>query len=242
MWLIIHSRVIKKKSYPQDADPAASTKRPQQGLARDVQFGLPHRNSPPSEIRIPRPITLESQFRLRAAYVQSASPAECRLVEEVLAGSFLDELPARLIGDKAYDPDRLDRQLEQEYGIELIAPNRRRRRTTQGARQLRRYKKAGRWSGYSPGCTISAWSPAGNIASKTSSGSSILPASNCCSNIYETASRSALPISAMAFTTETRSTGSAVGALYESPPRIAVGCQEGELETCRVEIWERVRR
>ena len=41
-----------------------------------------------------------------AVSVQSASPAECQLVEEVLAGSFLDELPARLIGDKAYDSDR----------------------------------------------------------------------------------------------------------------------------------------
>jgi hypothetical protein len=32
----------------------------------------------------------------------------------------LDELPARLIGDKAYDSDPLDAQLEQDYGIELI--------------------------------------------------------------------------------------------------------------------------
>jgi hypothetical protein len=43
-------------------------------------------------------------------------------VEEVLAGSFLDELPALLIGDKAYDSDALDQKLESEYGIELIAP------------------------------------------------------------------------------------------------------------------------
>jgi hypothetical protein len=28
----------------------------------------------------------------------------------------------RLIGDKAYDSDQLDRQLAAEYGIELIAP------------------------------------------------------------------------------------------------------------------------
>ena len=75
--------------------------------------------------------------------VQSASPAECTLVEEVLAGSFLDELPARLIGDKAYDSDGLDRKLEGEYGIELIAPNRRNRKKTQDRRQLRRYRK--RW-------------------------------------------------------------------------------------------------
>jgi hypothetical protein len=32
-----------------------------------------------------------------AVSVDSASPAECQLVEYVLAGSFLDELPARLI-------------------------------------------------------------------------------------------------------------------------------------------------
>jgi hypothetical protein len=73
--------------------------------------------------------------------VQSASPAECQLVEEVLAGSFLDELPARLIGDKAYDSDRLDEKLKKQYSIELIAPNRRRRGKTQDGRLLRRYKK-----------------------------------------------------------------------------------------------------
>jgi hypothetical protein len=63
-----------------------------------------------------------------AVSVQSASPAECKLVEEVLAGSFLDELPERLIGDKAYDSDKLDQQLKDEYGIEMIAPNRGKRR------------------------------------------------------------------------------------------------------------------
>lgn len=78
-----------------------------------------------------------------AVSVQSASPNECQLIEEVLAGSFLDELPARLIGDKAYDSDRLDQKLQAEYGIELIAPNRGRRSKTQDGRKLRRYKK--RW-------------------------------------------------------------------------------------------------
>jgi len=57
-----------------------------------------------------------------AVSVESASPAECKLVEDVLAGSFLDQLPARLIGDKAYDSDPLDEKLATEYGIELIAP------------------------------------------------------------------------------------------------------------------------
>lgn len=54
--------------------------------------------------------------------MESASPAECHLVEDALAASFLDELPARLIGDKAYDSDGLDRKLAAEYGIEMIAP------------------------------------------------------------------------------------------------------------------------
>jgi transposase len=79
-----------------------------------------------------------------AVSVQSASPHETQLVEEVLAGSFLDELPARLIGDKAYDSDPLDRDLQKEYDIELIAAHRAaRQHKTQDGRALRRYKK--RW-------------------------------------------------------------------------------------------------
>lgn len=78
-----------------------------------------------------------------AVSVQSASPHESKLVEEALAGSFLDELPARLIGDKAYDSDRLDEKLATEYGIDLIAPNRENRGQTQDGRKLRRYKR--RW-------------------------------------------------------------------------------------------------
>ena len=78
-----------------------------------------------------------------AVSVQSASPAECQLVEEVLAASFLDELPARLIGDKAYDSDGLDEKLATEYGIDMIAPHRGRRTQTQDRRKLRRYRR--RW-------------------------------------------------------------------------------------------------
>jgi transposase len=44
-----------------------------------------------------------------------------------------------MIGDRAYDSDRLDERLRQEHGIEPIAPNRRRRRRTQDGRPLRRY-------------------------------------------------------------------------------------------------------
>lgn len=64
-------------------------------------------------------------------------------MEAVLAGCFLDELPARLIGDKAYDSDALDKQMS-EYGVEMISPNRvNRRQKTQDGRALRRYKR--RW-------------------------------------------------------------------------------------------------
>jgi transposase len=78
-----------------------------------------------------------------AVTVDSASPHETKLVEETLAGSFLDELPARLIGDRAYDSDPLDRRLKRDYGIELIAPNRENRSPTRDGRKLRRYKR--RW-------------------------------------------------------------------------------------------------
>lgn len=64
-------------------------------------------------------------------------------MEPVLAGSFLDELPARLVGDKAYDSDKLDEKLAEDYDIELIAPNRRHRSKTQDGRKLRRYRR--RW-------------------------------------------------------------------------------------------------
>jgi transposase len=77
-----------------------------------------------------------------AISIESASPHESQLVDGVLGHSFLNTLP--LIGDKAYDSDRLDRDLAQRYGIEMIAPHRVERRTpTQDGRPLRRYRR--RW-------------------------------------------------------------------------------------------------
>jgi transposase len=79
-----------------------------------------------------------------AVSIESASPHESQLVEGVLGHSFLNTLPARLIGDRAYDSDRLDRDLAERYGIEMIAPHRGERRTpTQDGRPLRRYRR--RW-------------------------------------------------------------------------------------------------
>ena len=80
-----------------------------------------------------------------AVSVQAASPHESQLVEEALGHSFLDELPARLIGDKAYDSYGLDRQMQAQYGIEVIAPHRgNRKEPTQDGRPLRRYRR--RWT------------------------------------------------------------------------------------------------
>ena len=74
--------------------------------------------------------------------VASASPHEVTLVEETVEQRFVEEKPERIIGDKAYDSDPLDQNM-QEQGIEMIAPNRKNRRKTQDGRKLRRYKR--RW-------------------------------------------------------------------------------------------------
>lgn len=64
-------------------------------------------------------------------HVASASPHEVTLVEDTLDRTFTNELPNRLIGDKAYDSDKLDAKLEEDWGIEMIAPNRKKRSKTQ---------------------------------------------------------------------------------------------------------------
>ena len=78
-----------------------------------------------------------------AVDVASASPAEVRLVGKILDARFIEEVPERLIGDKAYDSDGLAAELG-SAGIELIAPHRRNRKhKTQDGRPLRRYRR--RW-------------------------------------------------------------------------------------------------
>lgn len=78
-----------------------------------------------------------------AVHVASASPHEPHLVLATLDVRFLPDLPTRLIGDRGYDSDQLDLILQERYGIEMIAPNRARRRPTQDHRPLRRYRR--RW-------------------------------------------------------------------------------------------------
>ncbi len=65
-------------------------------------------------------------------------------METTLQERFVDELPEKLIGDKAYDSDPLDERLAQ-MGVEMIAPHKTNRvkPKTQDGRKLRRYKR--RW-------------------------------------------------------------------------------------------------
>src|SRR3974377_519657 len=58
-----------------------------------------------------------------ALRTDSASPAEVKLVEPTLEERVVADVPERLIGDKAYDSDRLDQALMHNYGTEMIAPN-----------------------------------------------------------------------------------------------------------------------
>jgi len=70
---------------------------------------------------------------------QARSTSPCR----DLRSQFIS-LALRLIGGKAYDNDRLDRDLAERYDIEMIPPHRREHRTPmQDRRSLRRYRR--RW-------------------------------------------------------------------------------------------------
>lgn len=79
-----------------------------------------------------------------AVAIASASTHESQLVKLVLSQRFTEELPDKLIGDKAYDSEPLDQQLA-AIGIDMIAPHKDNRVSppTQDGRKLRRYKR--RW-------------------------------------------------------------------------------------------------
>ena len=74
---------------------------------------------------------------------ESATPHEVTLAMSTLLQMVVPDAPQNLIGDNAYDSDRLDAELR-FYGIEVIAPHRRNRRNaTQDGRRLKRYRR--RW-------------------------------------------------------------------------------------------------
>ena len=75
----------------------------------------------------------------------SANPHEVTLVDDTLDACFLENVPEKIVGDRAYDSDQLDKRLAEERGVEMIAPHKgnRRKTVTQDGRVLRRYRK--RW-------------------------------------------------------------------------------------------------
>jgi len=79
-----------------------------------------------------------------AVHLTSASPHEVTLVHDTLKERFFRRQPLRLVGDRAYDSDKLDSEL-QKVRIEMISPHKdnRVRPATQDGRPLRRYRH--RW-------------------------------------------------------------------------------------------------
>ncbi|MCW1885442.1 IS5 family transposase [Luteolibacter flavescens] len=76
----------------------------------------------------------------------SASPHESKLVEPLFDFMVTVDFPERLVGDKAYDSDKLDETLA-GLGVDMISPHRSNRKPgnrTQDGRKLRRYKR--RWT------------------------------------------------------------------------------------------------
>jgi transposase len=78
-----------------------------------------------------------------ACGIASGPRHEAKLVVDTLKTRFADELPQRLIGDKAYDSNKLDAELAL-LGVDMIAPNHCTRAIqSQDRRKLRRYRR--RW-------------------------------------------------------------------------------------------------
>lgn len=79
-----------------------------------------------------------------AVSTHAANHHEVTLVQLSFDFYMIEAKPDNLIGDRAYDSDKLDEELRQE-GIEMIAPHRsnRKRPKTQDGRRLRRYER--RW-------------------------------------------------------------------------------------------------
>jgi transposase len=74
-----------------------------------------------------------------------SSPHETQLVEATVEQRFTKAKPERMIGDRAYDSDPLDRYMREKHGIHLISPHHRSRsrKASQDGRELRRYCR--RW-------------------------------------------------------------------------------------------------
>jgi hypothetical protein len=75
-----------------------------------------------------------------------------KLVKSTLVAMVIPEAPQNLVGDNAYDSDKLDAELNQ-FGIGLIARHRSNRKNkSQDGRRLRRSGDDGKLNGCSLGC------------------------------------------------------------------------------------------
>jgi transposase len=75
--------------------------------------------------------------------IASGERHETQLAVETVRSRFLKRKLRRLIGDRAYDSDKLDAELH-AMGVEMIAPHHpNRKNLTQDGRPLRRYRR--RW-------------------------------------------------------------------------------------------------
>ena len=75
-----------------------------------------------------------------------ANKSENTLVQQLFTFILTDSIPTKVIGDKAYDSDKLDAEM-QAKGVEMISPHRSNRRPenkTQDGRVLRRFSR--RWT------------------------------------------------------------------------------------------------
>jgi len=77
-----------------------------------------------------------------AVSTHAANHHEVTLVQLSFDFYMIEAKPENLIGDRAYDSDKLDEELRDD-GIEMIAPHRknRKKRKTQDGRRLRRYER-----------------------------------------------------------------------------------------------------
>lgn len=71
-----------------------------------------------------------------------ATPYEVTLVEKTFDACLTKYLPKKVIGDRAYDLDKLDKKLAYEWNVELTAPHKSNlvRQSTHEDRKVRGYK------------------------------------------------------------------------------------------------------
>lgn len=78
-----------------------------------------------------------------AARIECASPAEVTLFHDTLDSRWVWGMLTRMLGDKAYDSDKLDAELAKRGVIMMCSNKVNRIKRTQDGRSLRRYKR--RW-------------------------------------------------------------------------------------------------